>query len=99
MSNLTLSIDDDLLRAARVKAVIEGTSVNEICRRALAAYAQGGEAEAAVRAGARAQAFIRHAQRVSVGTADGPRLDREQLYEEMLSERSPGSARHAPGRT
>lgn len=39
MTNLTLSIDDKLLRAARMRAVKEGTSVNEICRRAIEAYA------------------------------------------------------------
>ena len=40
MSNLTLVIEDDLLRAARIKAIQEGTSVNEICRQAIARYAQ-----------------------------------------------------------
>lgn len=91
MSNLTISIDDDLLRSARVKAVVEGTSVNEICRQAIAAYTQRGEDEAAARARGRAQAFVHHAQSVRLGPGDGPRLDRDQLYEEMLSERSPGS--------
>ncbi|TMH07421.1 MAG: CopG family transcriptional regulator, partial [Betaproteobacteria bacterium] len=36
MSNLTITIDDELLRAARVKAVQQGTSVNEVCRQAIA---------------------------------------------------------------
>ena len=40
MTNLTLSIDDKLLQAARVRAVQEGTSVNEICRKAIEAYAR-----------------------------------------------------------
>ena len=40
MSNLTLSIDDKLLQAARIRAVKEGTSVNEICRKAIEAYAR-----------------------------------------------------------
>ena len=35
MANITLSIDDSLLHAARVRAVEEGTSVNEVCRRAM----------------------------------------------------------------
>ena len=35
MSNLTLAIDDELLRDARIKALQVGTSVNEICRRAI----------------------------------------------------------------
>ena len=39
MANLTLAIDDDLLRAARIKAVQQGTSVNEICREAIERFA------------------------------------------------------------
>jgi hypothetical protein len=39
MANLTIAIDDDLLRAARIKAVSEGTSVNEICRQAIERFA------------------------------------------------------------
>jgi hypothetical protein len=40
MANVTLSIDDALLQAARVRAIQEGTSVNEVCRRAIEAYAR-----------------------------------------------------------
>ena len=40
MTNLTLSIDDKVLQAARIRAVQEGTSVNEICRKAIEAYAE-----------------------------------------------------------
>lgn len=93
MSNLTITIDDDLLRTARIKAVQEGTSVNEICRQAIAAFARRGDAEAVARAHARAQAFLDHALSVKLGPGDGPRLSREELYEQMLSERSPGSPR------
>ena len=32
MTNVTLAIDDDLLRRARVQAIEEGTSVNEVVR-------------------------------------------------------------------
>ena len=38
MSNLTLAIDAELLREARIKALKEDTSVNEICRRAIEQY-------------------------------------------------------------
>lgn len=38
MSNLTLAIEDELLRTARIKALQNGTSVNEICRRAIEQY-------------------------------------------------------------
>ena len=40
MANLTIVIDDRLLQAARVKAAQQGTSVNEICRDAIARFAQ-----------------------------------------------------------
>ncbi|MDF1521370.1 MAG: hypothetical protein P1P87_00945 [Trueperaceae bacterium] len=39
MANLTLSIDDALLRRARIRALERGTSVNAVVRELLAAYA------------------------------------------------------------
>ncbi len=39
MPNLTVVIDDDVLRAARIKALQQGTSVNEICREAITRFA------------------------------------------------------------
>ncbi len=44
MANVTIAIDDELLQAARVKAVQQGTSVNEICRQAIEAFARPEEA-------------------------------------------------------
>ena len=38
MANLTLAVDDDLLRRARVRAAKEDTSVNAVVRELLAAY-------------------------------------------------------------
>lgn len=38
MSNLTVVIDDALLRSARIKALEQGTSVNEICRQAIESF-------------------------------------------------------------
>ena len=40
MANVTLAIDDSLLQAARVRAIKEGTSVNEVCRRVIEVYAR-----------------------------------------------------------
>lgn len=93
MSNLTLSIDDALLRAARIKAVQEGTSVNEVCRQAIAAYARQGDVEAVALAHARAEAFLEHALGVKLGPGDGPRLSRDEEYEARFAERSPGEPR------
>ena len=39
MGNLTLAIDEDLLRRARVRAADQGTSVNAVVRELLAGYA------------------------------------------------------------
>jgi plasmid stability protein len=39
MANLTVSIDDDLLRRARIRALEQGTSVNAVLRRYLEAFA------------------------------------------------------------
>ena len=39
MANLTLAIDDDLLRRARVRAADQGTSVNAVVRDLLSGYA------------------------------------------------------------
>lgn len=40
MANLTIAIDDELLKRARVRAAEEGTSVNAVLRKHLEQYAQ-----------------------------------------------------------
>ena len=39
MANLTISLDEDLLKRARLRAIEQGTSVNAILRDYLEAYA------------------------------------------------------------
>ena len=46
MANLTITIDDDLLRKARIRALEQGTSVNAILRDYLTAFAGAGDAQA-----------------------------------------------------
>jgi hypothetical protein len=47
VANMTIAVDDQLLRAARIKAVQQGTSVNEVCRQAIESFARGaGDAQA-----------------------------------------------------
>ena len=41
MARMTIAIDTQLLRAAREKAVQQGTSVNEICRHAIERFVYG----------------------------------------------------------
>jgi hypothetical protein len=84
MANITLSIDDTLLQAARVRAVKEGTSVNEVCRRAIEAYARHrGDRAARYR---ELQAQIDAAPGVTGKPL--PPISREELYEQLFSERS-----------
>ena len=47
MTNVTLALDDALLRKARVKAVHEQTSVNAVIREFLAAWVRDDEERAA----------------------------------------------------
>jgi plasmid stability protein len=50
MSNLTITIDDEALKMARIRALEQGTSVNALLREYLEAYAGvRGQQEAAVR--------------------------------------------------
>lgn len=41
MSNLTISVDDELIRQARIRAIEQGTSVSAKVREFLAQYARG----------------------------------------------------------
>ena len=84
MANVTLSIDDALLQAARVRAVKEGTSVNEVCRRAIEVYARRQD-----------DRLARYRELQARLDADPgvsgrrlPALSREQLYQALTSERS-----------
>ncbi len=83
MSNLTLVIDDELLRDARVKALQDGTSVNQICRDAIEQYVgrkSVGERQAAMLRASFARALPRPA-------GSGPAWQgREALYAERFDE-------------
>jgi len=46
MANVTIALDDELLRQARVKAVLQGTSVNAVIREFLGDWV-GGEGKRA----------------------------------------------------
>ena len=89
MANLTLAIDDDLLRAARIKAVQEGTSVNEICRQAIARYAQPAQRDGEdFMAQLRTLAARNTVPRIP-GVAPEPLQSRNDMMEEALAERMP----------
>jgi hypothetical protein len=98
MANLTLSIDDKLLQAARVRAVKERTSVNEICRQALETYARASGQQRLERY-LRVQAEIDAATRTTPIPA--PWKNREEMYEQVLDERHPTlrAARKKPAKS
>jgi plasmid stability protein len=75
MSNLTISIDDSLIRKARVRAIQEGTSVSARIREFLTVYAEGGDRQQAA-----AQNFVAAARR-SKANRDGATWGRADAYE------------------
>ena len=77
MTHLTVVIDDDLLRAARIKAWQQGTSVNEICREAVTRFAAPGD--------------LGDFMAQLIARADCMRQTRslEAIYEEGMAERMP----------
>jgi hypothetical protein len=75
VANLTITIDDELLRLARIRALEQGTSVNALLRDYLAAYA--GRDEEQERALADLLDLSLHASSRSAGT----RWTRDELHE------------------
>jgi plasmid stability protein len=76
VSNLTLSIDEDLLRRARVRAAREGTSVNAVVRDYLEDYAGRARAVAATRR------LLALAERSTASSgSERRRWTREELYD------------------
>jgi plasmid stability protein len=75
MANLTITLDDDLLRRARVRAAQEGTSVNAVLREHLETWA--GEA---TRRGEAVASLLRLSQRARSGRGK-KRWTRDDLHE------------------
>ncbi len=74
MANLTLSIDEALLRRARIRALEQGTSVNAVVRELLAAYADD-------RAVAGRRRVVALARVSTAGTAGSGRAwNRDDIY-------------------
>lgn len=80
MANLTLSIDDEVLRRARIRALESGTSVNAVVRELLARYAaDGGPREAIAE-------FLEMSETIDAGSGpEGRAWKREDLYEERFA--------------
>ena len=75
MANLTLKIDEKLLRRARIRALEQGTTVNELVRNYLSQYA--------VARADRMRAFRRFLEIAEEARASsgGRRLKREELHD------------------
>jgi plasmid stability protein len=85
VANLTLSIDDDVLKRARIRALERGTSVNAIVRDYLSDFAGTDRAQRAVRE------FIEIAERSPAGRgAAGRSWSRQDLYDERLDRAARG---------
>ena len=76
VANLTLVIDDDVLRRARIRALEQGTSVNAVVREQLARYAGGPDPRVAM------QGVLELARKSTAGSGpEGRTWTREDLYE------------------
>jgi hypothetical protein len=79
VSNLTLTIEEEVLRRARIRAIEQGTSVNAIVREFLTSFA-GIDDERRAR-----RRFVEIARESSSGSGgQGRGWRREDLYEERL---------------
>lgn len=86
MANLTITIDDDLLRRARVKAAGHGTSVNAVLRDELTRYAGESDQAEALRD------LFEVGRTSGAGSGGGGRSwTRDALYDERLGTESDAS--------
>ncbi|MCB9685793.1 MAG: hypothetical protein H6735_12195 [Alphaproteobacteria bacterium] len=74
MANLTITVDEDLLRRARIRALEHGTSVNAVLRDYLAAWAADPDAQ-------RVTDEILDASLRSTSGRGGRRWTRDDLHE------------------
>jgi len=76
MANLTVTVNDQILRRARVKAIESGTSVNAVVSQYLERYAGAGSTAAAL------NDFIELAGSVNAASGpDGRSWRREDIYD------------------
>jgi len=76
MANLTITIDDEMLKRARIRALQQGTSVNALLREYLKAYSGEESSNQGLRE------FIQQAQNTKSGSGTGGRSwKRDDLYE------------------
>ena len=81
--NLTITVDDELLRRARIRALTQGTSVNAVLREFLESYA-GSDAERTARD---RLATLARSSTASSGS-DGRTWTRDEVYADRLTHSS-----------
>ena len=86
--NITITVDDEVLRRARIRALEQGTSVNALLREYLESFA-GADEERDARNGL--VGLARASSASSEGR--GRSWSREELYEERLGVRDTGPKR------
>jgi hypothetical protein len=89
--NLTITVDDEVLRRARIRALEQGTSVNAVLRDFLESFA-GTDLEAAARS---RLAELARASTASSGEG-GRRWTRSEIHETRLSPEDPPGTVHEP---
>lgn len=82
MADLTIVIDEGLLRRARVRASEEGTSVSDVLGRFLEAWVESDDVVSPDRAVIRR--VLDHARR-NPGDSQGARYTREEAYEGRIA--------------
>jgi plasmid stability protein len=76
MTNLTVTIDDELLKRARIRALEQDTSVNALVREYLEGLAGQAKTQDAIRS------FLELAERSNAGSgSEGREWTRDELYE------------------
>ena len=74
MKNVTISLDEDLLRRARIRALEQGISFNEYMRRLIGKELGTNQAEAMRR-------LFEHAEKFGISSPDGQPMTRDEFYE------------------
>ena len=87
--NLTITVDDEILRRARIRALEQGTSVNAVLREFLESYA-GATTEADARD---RLATLARSSEASSG-AGGRRWTRSELYDLSVGHDASGDSEH-----
>lgn len=77
MTNLTVKVDDETLKKARIRALEEGTSVNAVLRAFLEEYTSGSDHRRAA-----GDEFLRITREYEASSGPGGRTwSRDELYE------------------